>query len=555
MKKEYAKILKNIEAKVKPMSIIIMMILVAFTSIVFISNQPVVKSASTKSNFVKLTIDHQFVDSPLTNFPVLVLIDNNVTLYDNTKDNLTDIEFWDITNSTQYYSELESYSKGGGVVNATFWVNITSISASADTSFYLYYNEEGDNDAPGYYPQKVWDTNFAMVQHMNEDGSNSNITDSTTWNNDGTEGGDVSFEQSGKIGYCTDYDGTGDNFTIADSPSLSGPSSLTLSCWYATSDETLSTKKLISKYDNGNEYYSSINVDSDRIICQVEEDDDGNYLQARDNSGSYNDGSWHYLVFVWDGGLTSNDVSIYLDNEKVDDANSEGGVFEEIEDTNSILTIACLDSVNHYFIGGIDEARVSRVNRSIAWLDAEYNNQEYPLQFISWGEPLEGSGESEGESSFSVSGFTSIGGTDRITWSGQANTNVWTNSSGEGFETINITAKVNSTTNVSSYKIYLDRLNDTGANINANNIELFVSSNQTDYGSIGTFGAGGGNLTINSTNWVGATMGANPFPIDNWDNTSIYCRFKLSIPNGQTPDTYWSATSTTYEIWVGKTAT
>jgi len=555
MSPKHKKIIINFEAKAKPLSIIVMMILVAFTGIVFIGNQPIVSAASSKDHFVKLTIESDFVDSPLTNFPVLVLIDNNQTIYDDVQANLTDIEFWSTDNLTQYYHEVESVTSGGGVINATIWVNITSISESTDTSFYMYYGEVADNDAPGYYPQKVWDSNFAMVQHMNEDGSDSNITDSTAWNNDGTEGGDVSFAQTGKIGYCTDYDGTGDNFTIADSPSLSGPSSLTLSCWYATSDETLSTKKLISKYDNGNEYYTSINVDNNRVICHVEEDDDGNYLQGKDTSGSYNDGSWHYLVFVWNGGLTSNDVSIYLDNVKVDDSNAEGGNFDGIEDTNSILTIACLDSVNHYYIGGIDEARVSKVNRSIAWLDAEYNNQEYPLQFISWGLPAEGSGESEGESSFSVSGFTSIGGNDRITWSGTPGNNVWTNSSGEGYETINITAKVNATTVVASYKIFLDRLNDTGANINANHIGLYVSSDNVSFGLLNTFPSGGGNLTINSTNWNAGTMSSDPFPIENWDNTSVYCRFNLSIPSSQTPDTYWSQSATTYEIWIGKTAT
>lgn len=136
----------------------------------------------------------------------------------------------------------------------------------------------------------------------------------------------------------------------------------------------------------------------------------------------------------------------------------------------------------------------------------------------------------------------------RITWSGTAGSAVWCNSSGDGYETMNITvvdgAGANDT-NVTEIRVWVGDLNDTGTTITADNIELYASVDNSTWHSFGSFSSGGSNITLNDTTW---TWADDPFPITG--NDTIYCRFKLSIPAGQTADTYWSASATAWKIYL-----
>jgi len=136
----------------------------------------------------------------------------------------------------------------------------------------------------------------------------------------------------------------------------------------------------------------------------------------------------------------------------------------------------------------------------------------------------------------------------RITWSGQAGETVWCNSSGEGYETLNITiidgAGANDT-DVTEIRIWVGDLNDTSYTITADNIELYASVDGTTWHSFGTFPSGGGNISLNSATW---TWSDNPFPISGDD--TIYCRFKLTIPADTPSDTYFSASATEWKIYL-----
>ena len=101
---------------------------------------------------------------------------------------------------------------------------------------------------------------------------------------------------------------------------------------------------------------------------------------------------------------------------------------------------------------------------------------------------------------------------------------------------------INSTDNVTELRVWIGDLNDTNAWINASNISMWISSDNSSYGELGTFEDLGSNLSINATNWNAGTMGADPFTGAGLTdkNTSIFCIFKLTIPAGISSDTFYS---------------
>jgi hypothetical protein len=146
---------------------------------------------------------------------------------------------------------------------------------------------------------------------------------------------------------------------------------------------------------------------------------------------------------------------------------------------------------------------------------------------------------SKDSTNITLSGLTS----DRITWSGSAGETVWCNATGDGNETLNVSISP-SGTDILEVRVYLADMNDTSAWINASNVTLYASVDNATWREIGTFTDGGSNITMNDNIW---TWADDPFPISSTDY--IYCRFKLAIPSGQSADTYYSASSTDWNVY------
>lgn len=125
-----------------------------------------------------------------------------------------------------------------------------------------------------------------------------------------------------------------------------------------------------------------------------------------------------------------------------------------------------------------------------------------------------------------------------ITFKGEADQSVWSNSTGDGHETmkIQIVPGVGAQdVDINEVRISWDALTDGGTDIASSNVELYVSSDNSSFASMGYF-TGTDNISITDSNWP-AGADTSPFPLnDQWDN--IYCRFKLDVPSGQSMDTY-----------------
>ena len=95
----------------------------------------------------KITIDHTEVGStgaPHGNFPVLVNLSSDADLSANARADGYDILFTSSDGTTKLNHERESYTSGTGALIA--WVQIPSLSASADTVLYMYYGNASATD-------------------------------------------------------------------------------------------------------------------------------------------------------------------------------------------------------------------------------------------------------------------------------------------------------------------------------------------------------------------------------------------------------------------------
>jgi len=83
--------------------------------------------------------------------------------------NGSDIVFTAGDGSTELSREIETFTTGGSpMLNA--WVK-TNVSSSASTKIFMYYN--GDSVAN---TTDTWDSNFTLVQHLQEDPAGPNGT-------------------------------------------------------------------------------------------------------------------------------------------------------------------------------------------------------------------------------------------------------------------------------------------------------------------------------------------------------------------------------------------
>ena len=158
----------------------------------------------------KIIIDHTKVAGDETNFPVLIQ-NTSSDFADHARADGYDFRVVSSDNTTEYHIELVDYDSATGALNE-LWCNVTSLSGDTDTVLWLYYGNAGADTDPS--STDTWDSHFKGVWHMND--TSGGIVDSTGEGNDGTEAGDPTYLQAGKMGGAIDFDGSGDYFTLAN---------------------------------------------------------------------------------------------------------------------------------------------------------------------------------------------------------------------------------------------------------------------------------------------------------------------------------------------------
>lgn len=334
---------------------------------------------------IKVILDSTKVDAALTNFPVLLHLsvaagstDFNITdIFDKLEldANRFKIAVTTSDGETQCYVEIEIWTDADE--EAWLWVKVPSISVSADTILYIYYDKnESDNttyvgDVQSTPGKAVWDSDFTAVYHMNntppaaELDSTSNVSNLAPVNM-------TDNLVEGQIGNNHEFDGSDEYENGADS---FYSDKLTIEAWVEPDSFPTDRYKNIALKRNSAgvtagtaEWYLAFFAGTGRRPRFIVWDSGGTDYDAIAAQNVFPVSGYGYIAGR--AGGAGEKVSLVVNLTKV-----EGDVqTNAIRNTASLIQVASRSNNDNkrYFDGEIDEVRISKVARSDAWLKASY---------------------------------------------------------------------------------------------------------------------------------------------------------------------------------------
>lgn len=303
--------------------------------------------------YKQITLNSSQISGTHSNFPILISITDS-DLIGKVQPDGDDIIFASDANGTVIYDhQIESYNSTNGTYRA--WVRIPSISSANNTLVMFYGNSAATNTST----TDTWNTNYQLVMHMDD------VNDQSGKGNNGTNTGTTS--TTGKIGNARSFTTSGGNdyISIADDATLDITGNITISAWINVTNFG-DTPDLITKGDYSDSYSTWIR--------------NGGTLRFATNNasltstGSISSGTTAYVTFT----KTNSGRTIYINGSASGNDNSTTA----FATNNDPLFISSSD----YGLNGfVDEVRISNVARSANWISTEYNNQNNPATFHSFG--------------------------------------------------------------------------------------------------------------------------------------------------------------------------
>jgi hypothetical protein len=319
--------------------------------------------------------------SPASNFPILVSGTFSwlaTTTYGGFVQNVNgyDVGFYaDSTLTTELNWEVELYTASNG--NVVYWVNIPSISSTANTTFVIAYGNSAittdQSNAVG-----TWNNNFKAVYHLGN-GTTLSLNDSTG-NYNGTGGGGVA---SGQIDGCISLDGSTQGFnagsSISSSPILLNVGVGTVSVWMNSS--SYSGGFITYQDGSGHDAFSLIFPSSSGQPIAIHL---GSATNINGVFSSYLLNTWYRIDVDWNGTTVDIYVNGSLDVSYTNSSTSSGNAGSD-STAFGFYMYGSGPSTGGYFGGYIDEIRIATTVLGAAWITAEYNNQKTGSTLLSIG--------------------------------------------------------------------------------------------------------------------------------------------------------------------------
>jgi len=310
----------------------------------------------------KITIDHTKVEDDHSSFPVLVHIDSSETDFWSHCTNKSEVVFTTSDGETKLKREVETFNHTTDDLYA--WVKIPTMDKDDDLDIFIYY---GNGSASETDDTDTWNTNYKLVYHLQETTGSS--TDATINDNDGDVYGGVNQNVSGKISGADSFDGASGTYTDTTmSYDLSGNGAFSVFTW-------------MKDISSGNQYAMSqahilSGYSSDWILGYQ---NNGLWFRSQtiDGGNVFGDDDWHYYGFIFDG----TDAKLYIDGAQHGSSVTPTGY-------GAVSTVKLMtrgDGTSGFAAGSLDEIHISNTNRSPAWIETSYNNQDSPAGFYSIG--------------------------------------------------------------------------------------------------------------------------------------------------------------------------
>ena len=323
-----------------------------------------------RSRRKRIDVQTTNLDSNLTDFPLLVMLDGDTDIGAMCLSNGYDVIFTASDGTTLLPFERVSFSVTGGAATAEFWVK-TSLS-TAGTYIYINYGYDAATDLSD--AEDTWDSNFKAVYHM-KDLTTSTIEDSTANGNDGTKtAANEPIEAAGKIGQGQDFDGTDDYIDLGSGESLGlSTNDFTLESWVYLHALPAGWATIFGG-QNGAASFGVLGVLGALQLTKT------NIIDGPGSSGVVSANSWNHIAVVFDSTAITDNVLFLINGapEAAKTFNVDFTGLNKVLGEYSIFGGGFLD-------GLIDEARISSIARSAAWIKFEYYNMNEADGGLTWG--------------------------------------------------------------------------------------------------------------------------------------------------------------------------
>jgi cysteine-rich repeat protein len=335
-----------------------------------------------------IVIDHTQVAGELVDFPVLIHRGADGELSASAQADGDDVVFTAQDGTTVLSHEIQRYLSNSGELIA--WVKVPLLSASSDTRLYLYYGEPDVGSQQSV--ADVWANGYAAVLHLQEqgDGSEDEYRDSSGNGHHGTGGGRpgdgdpnrTPQRVDGWHGYALEFDGGQDHLRLQRIDD-GGWGAVTVQIW-------------INPADDGDDrvFAKGWGTGDDDNVWQLGKDGDIKVRhRTNDAAGEYNGGDawtagdWYLFAYTWDSNA-GGAIRCYQ-NGVVKISDSLAGDDLHNDSRYPIIGNIARAQLDRGFDGLLQEARLSSVARSEAWMQTEFVNVADPDTFYTvYGEEI-----------------------------------------------------------------------------------------------------------------------------------------------------------------------
>jgi hypothetical protein len=328
-----------------------------------------------------------------TNFPVLVYIKDNALIINNKCNNQVrypngdfngspgtnyDFAFIDPSSTAELNYQVESYDQNTGTL--LVWVKLPTLYATANNTLTFYFGSLNPAHSTAFY-SNTWASDYLAVYHFNENPAAGTILDATNNDVDGvptniTVADDKIHLAAGLTGGGYGFNGTS-KIISNKTANITGP--FTLSAWVSVTNPAGDNKIVSNELDYGPGYKLGVKANvvetetrSTNLITTVGNLGDGGTVAT----------NWHHVQGVFTGTTFKN----YVDG--VPATTTLTKTAPSITPlAGNVVTIG-IDhrSTNdeNFYVGLMDEVRISNVIKSDDWIKAEFKNQTTPATFTDY---------------------------------------------------------------------------------------------------------------------------------------------------------------------------
>lgn len=340
-----------------------------------------------------VTIDYTKVGASLTDFPVLItkdMLPSEMFDADGSYPALNgggDVRFSsDSAGNTQLPLEVVSFVTDNNPTNGScqMWVKVPSLSSSANTTIYVWYNKSGESQpavTDTYGAQNVWRSEYKGVWNLNE--TSSTRYDSTANNNDLTDNNTVLYGTGKFTGNAADFEANNsERLSITDGTQtgLDITGNLSISGWVNFETAPGATFQTFAmKYSGGTQisYVFDVSQNGPRLYFS-KLGNDGALVQK---AYTFSTGTWYHVAVVF---ITSTSVELFVNGSSI---GSGTHTKDALYNSTANFQLGALQNDGNYLDGKEQMFKVYAGALTSTWLSTEYNNQNSPSTFATAGTP------------------------------------------------------------------------------------------------------------------------------------------------------------------------